>query len=109
MPMDAQSFGPFIKMLGALSLILGILLAINYGVRCWGRFFGAGREHDSDIMVLALKEIIPKKYVVLVRVSERELILGVSDAGINLLGEVERNAEKLAQRQNNGKGGEAIP
>ena len=104
--MDAQSLGLFIKMLGALSLILGILLAVNYGVRRWGRSFGVGIHSEQEISVVALKEIIPKKYVAVIRVSERELILGISDSGINLLGEVGQDAKKMDQFPGKEKGGE---
>ena len=104
--MEVQSLGLFIKMLGALSLILGILLAINYGVRRWGRSFGANSNPGHEISVLALKEIIPKKYVAVIRVSGRELILGISDASFKLLGEVRQDAKELGRFDGDNKGGE---
>ena len=84
--MDAQSVTLLIKMVGALGIVLGILLAVNYCVRRWGG--GLLRERAAAgamISVVATREILPKKYISIVRIKGNEFVLGISDAGINLV------------------------
>ena len=80
-----------IKTVGALSLVLGILLALNYCVKRWGTPF-AKQGGDGDlIQVVATKMILPKKYVSIVDVCGNQLIIGISEQGIHLLGEIANN------------------
>ena len=104
--MESQALSMIIKMLGALSLILGMLFAVNYAVRRWGRQFGNRAQTGPEIRVIAAKEIFPKKFVAVVDVFGHELILGVWDTGISLLGEVKANgASKMENSRDVQKGG----
>ncbi len=83
-----------IRVIGALALIIGLLLLALYGLRRWGsKFQGKG----SDLIeVKSVKMLLPKKYLVVVRVGEKNLILGATDHHITLLGSIE---EKESARE----------
>ena len=96
--MDTQSLTLLMKMLGALSIVLGILLAVNYSVRRWGgNLFKERALAGTMISVVATKEILPKKYISVVRIRGNEFVLGISDAGINLLAPLSREGGHGAQ------------
>ncbi|OCC16096.1 Flagellar biosynthetic protein FliO [Dissulfuribacter thermophilus] len=101
--MDSVTFPLLIKTIGALSIILGMLLAFNYAVRRWGACLPGKGSKDEQIHVVSTKQILPKKYISIVRVADNELILGISDAGINLLGELNRGkGDSGVKEQNEG-------
>lgn len=99
--MDSVTFPLLIKTIGALSIILGMLLAFNYAIRRWGACLQGKGSKDEQIHVVSTKQILPKKYISIVRVADNELILGISDAGINLLGELNRGKGDSAFKEQN--------
>ena len=84
-----------IKMLLPLFIILLILLGALYLVKKTRFLPSPNGRVNLDIKVLTAKAILPKKYVAVVKVDEKILILGVSDASINLLREMDYIPEKF--------------
>jgi flagellar protein FliO/FliZ len=56
-----------------------------------------------DIKVLSSKMILPKKYISVIKVKDRGLVLGVSEASINLLKEFDVSPEDEITFQTPGK------
>ncbi len=76
--------GLIIRTIGALAMILGLILVMLYGLRKWGkRIQGEGLDM---IQVLSTRMILPKKYISLVKVPGRILIVGSSEQAMVLLG-----------------------
>jgi flagellar biosynthetic protein FliO len=77
--------GLFVK----TALVLGIIVVtIYFGLRFFFRRVGFSEEGSGLINVMGSAHLAPNKYIQLVEVGERLLILGVSDNGINLLTEI---------------------
>ncbi len=72
-----------IRIIGALALITGLLLMALYGIKFWGRKL-SGKD-SGQVEVMAVKMLLPKRYLVLVRVGEKILTLGATDNQITLL------------------------
>lgn len=72
------------KVVGALSLVLGVMFV----VAIWGRkmgLAGGGRAQGSLIRVLDTRMIAPKKYVSVIAAGKQVLVVGITDNSINLL------------------------
>ncbi len=85
-----------VRVIGALALITGLLLIALYGVKRWSRTFH-GKDSDQ-VEVMSIKMLLPKKYLVLVRVGEKILTLGATDNQITLLDSTTRN-ESAGEKQ----------
>lgn len=82
-----NDLGTMVRVIASLSIVLGLLFVCMYGLRRWQqRIQGQGRQ---DIQVLTTQMILPKRYVSLVRVCDRTLILGITDTTMTLLGVLE--------------------
>lgn len=82
-----NDLGVMVRVIASLAIVLGLLFIFMYGLRRWQRRIqGHGRQ---DIQVLTTQMILPKRYVSLVRVCDRTLILGITDASMTLLGVLE--------------------
>lgn len=79
----------FIPLLFIVGLLYGVLVFIRrYGVN------GKGKKSGSvSIDVISSQMIMPKKYISVVRVEDRLLVLGVSEQSITLLKELEQTAQ----------------
>lgn len=84
-----------VKMLLPLFFILLILLGALYIVKKTRFLPSAKGKINLDIKVLTAKSILPKKYITVVKIDEKILILGVSDYAINLLKEMDYEADKF--------------
>jgi len=84
-----------VKMLLPLFVILLILLGALYIVKKTRIATNGNGAFNIDIKILTAKSILPKKYIAVVKVDEKILILGVSDNSINLLKEMDYDAEKF--------------
>lgn len=81
----------FAKMAGGLALVLAALLACVYGLKRTGLWLKRP-ESDSWISILAQQTIGLKHQLVLLRVQDQTLLVGVSPQGINLLTHIEGGA-----------------
>ncbi|MDD3553988.1 MAG: flagellar biosynthetic protein FliO [Deltaproteobacteria bacterium] len=101
-----NDLGAMVRVIASLAIVLGLLFVCMYGLRRWQRRIqGQGRQ---DIQVLTTQMILPKRYVSLVRVCGKTLILGITDASMTLLGVLEPDGfhEMLMQAQENGQDNE---
>lgn len=79
--------GLFIRVMGALAFIVGLLLLGLYGIRQWGSRLQS-RKPDL-IQVKSVKMLLPKRYLLVVQVAGKDLILGATDNEITLLGSLD--------------------
>ncbi len=77
-----------LRMAGSLLLVLAILFACLYALKRWGQW-GTAPDAAAWIRVLARQSLGPKHYLLVVRVREQVLLLGVSPEGIRLLTRIE--------------------
>lgn len=81
-----------IRMLGALAVILGLLICVQYALRVWTKkIHGSGK---NLIEIITTKMILPKKYICIVRIGDQTLIIGASENAMALLGELEADRFK---------------
>jgi flagellar protein FliO/FliZ len=82
----------FFDILGAFVPLI-IIVALLYGVLVLVKKYGynlRGKEYTAiDIKVISTKMIMPKKYVSVIKVDNKLLVVGVCDNSINLLKELE--------------------
>ncbi len=79
---------PFIKLIGALLLVVAGIYGFIYLLRrMMGGKFSANRR-DNLIEVLETSYIAQKKSISLVRFADRAVLIGVGDTGINVLAEL---------------------
>ncbi len=76
-----------VRMVGALVIILGLMALVAWYLRRYAPGFRGGDA--SLIEVRASRMVAPKHYVSVVRVGERELVLGLSEQGMTLLTELQ--------------------
>lgn len=86
--MDYSYVASFVKMLFALTFVLGIMLGALYLLkRLAGHNLGGG-DPESLINVLSTRYVGPKSAIMMVDVAGRVIIVGVTVNAINLLGEI---------------------
>ena len=79
-----------LKVFGALLLVVGLLALLTIWLKKLG-LSQSGSYQGSLIKVLDTKMIAPKKYVVVVKVAEKNLALGVTDQQVSLLTALEED------------------
>jgi flagellar biosynthetic protein FliO len=72
------------KMIGNLILVLAILFIGLYALKRWGSWMKRPGS-DEWIQVLAQRPITPKHFIMVVKVQEKLLLLGVSPQGLHFL------------------------
>ena len=90
-----MSFFDIVKAFVPLILIVGLLYAVLYFVRKNGITIKGKKSSLVKIEVLSTQSIIPKKYISVVRVQDKFLILGISDNSVSLLKEIEGIDENI--------------
>jgi flagellar biosynthetic protein FliO len=89
---DGLNFGlQFAKMAGGLAVVLAALLACAYGLKKTGLWLKRP-ESDSWIHILAQQTIGLKHQIILLKVQDQTLLVGISPQGINLLSHIEGGA-----------------
>ena len=90
-----ESFGlasAGLKMIGVLALVVGLLLGCLYLLRRLSPAVARGGLLSREMRLLAQYPLGPKRILALVKVGSRTLLLGVTEANINLLTEVQDQA-----------------
>ena len=87
-----ETAGLIIRMLGALAIILGLLISAQYALRIWTKRLHGNKKDLIEVM--ATRMILPKKYLCIVRVEEKTLIIGASENAMSLLGTLETDRFK---------------
>ncbi|NWF90378.1 MAG: flagellar biosynthetic protein FliO [Ignavibacteriaceae bacterium] len=81
-----MSFIELIKLIFPLLIISGLLLGLLYFAKRFA--LPKGKSNILNIKVLSSQMLMPKKYISIVKVQDKLLVLGVSEGGINLLKEI---------------------
>lgn len=93
---DTLNFGfQLMQMVASLGLVLGLLALVLYGLRRWGHWVRKTGP-DSMIRIEAQHPFGPKHHLLVVRVQEQSLLLGISPQGMHCLARLsETTAEPL--------------
>lgn len=83
-----MEFLNIIKVIFLLIFILGLMYGTLYLARKYFFTFDKNSKKLIKIKVLSTQMIMPKKYIQVVQVHDKILVLGVSDHSINLLEEI---------------------
>ncbi|MDP3148073.1 MAG: flagellar biosynthetic protein FliO [Ignavibacteria bacterium] len=84
-----MGFVDVLKALFPLVLVIGLLYAVLIFIKRKGITVTGRKSKIFHIDVLSTQSIMPKKYISVVRVENKYLVLGVSDQSINLLKELD--------------------
>ena len=82
--MDA---GIYIRMIGAMAMVLGLLLALFLCLKKWGNTV-SGRG-GGLIEILETRMIMPRRHICIVRAGSRVMVLASSEKGIDYLGDMD--------------------
>lgn len=84
-----MGFFDVIKALLPLLLILGILYGALWYVKKYNFMPGGKKSGGFKIKVLGTQMLMPKKFISVVKVQDKVLVLGISDGSVNLLKELD--------------------
>ena len=88
-----MAFFDIVKMIFPLLLIIVLLGGVLWFVKKYSYQSRTANNLGVDVNVISSKMILPKKYISLVKVKDRLLVLGISESSINLLKEFEVKPE----------------
>ncbi|MBL1212536.1 MAG: flagellar biosynthetic protein FliO [Ignavibacteriae bacterium] len=92
-----MGFVDILKMLGPIVLILGMLYGALVLVRKYSFPLKGKQASTCRINVLNTQMILPKKYVSVIKVDDKMLVLGISENSINLLREMDSVEEEIIE------------
>jgi len=78
----------FLKMLLSLGAVLALMFGLVFVLKRFVLPGGAAADIAVPVQVLGRKSLQPKKSVVILKVAERILVVGVSDQGMHMLTEL---------------------
>jgi len=84
-----MSFFDIIKAVIPLIIMIGLLYGVLYFVKKYSMPYGGKKLKSVKINVLSTQAIMPKKYLSIVQVQGKVLLIGVSDHSINLIKELD--------------------
>lgn len=90
-----MDFFDVLKALFPLVLVIGLLYAVLIFIKRKGITVTGKRSKIFTIDVMSTQSIMPKKYISVVRVENKYLVLGVSEHSINLLKELDVDEDQL--------------
>ncbi len=88
-----MNFLAILKALIPLILIVGLLYGVLFFIRKYGVSIKGKGSSLINIKVLSSQMLMPKKYISVVRVEDKILVLGVSEHSISLLKELDAKIE----------------
>ncbi len=89
--MDA---GIYIRMVGAMAMVLGLLLVIFLCLKKWGSMVQS--KGSGMIEVLETRMIMPRRHICVVKVGSRIMVLASSEKGFDYLGDIETGISDLS-------------
>ncbi|GAB4128194.1 MAG: hypothetical protein Fur0015_01880 [Ignavibacteriales bacterium] len=98
-----MSFGSVLSMLLPLFLVIVLLYSVLYFVKKYGIKFSPQQFQLGGIKVVSTQQIMPKKYISLIKVEDKLLIVGVTDNSFSLLKEIDCPEELLNEKSNQQK------
>ena len=84
-----MSFIDIVKAFIPLIIIAGLLYGVLILIKKYGTPFKGNKYGAVPIKVLSSQMIMPKKFISIVKVDDKLLVLGVSESSITLLKELE--------------------
>ncbi|MFA6596762.1 MAG: flagellar biosynthetic protein FliO [Ignavibacteriaceae bacterium] len=90
-----MDFFDVLKALFPLVLVIGLLYAVLIFIRRKGISVTGKKSKIFNIDVLSTQSIMPKKYISVVKVENKYLVLGISDHSINLLKELDVDENQI--------------
>ena len=87
-----MTFIDIIKSFIPLVLILGLLFGVLILVRKYSFSLNGKKQRSLNVDVVYNQLILPKKYLSLIRVQDKLLVLGISESNITLLKELDYNS-----------------
>jgi len=91
--MPTFDFAGLLEMMLSLALVIGLIIALSWVI---GRMRGINRSTSSAMNVVTEIAVGPKERIVLVRIGDRQALLGISGAGVHSLQLLEKNVEVSA-------------
>jgi flagellar biosynthetic protein FliO len=86
-----------LKMIGALALILGLMLLSLHFLKRW-RSGIIRRSPDSQVQILDVRMLAPKKSVALVEVAGTRLLLGVGTETVTMLSRIDSPPHQVSEK-----------
>ncbi|MFA6026727.1 MAG: flagellar biosynthetic protein FliO, partial [Ignavibacteriaceae bacterium] len=90
-----------LKALFPLVLVIGLLYAVLIFIKRKGITVTGKRSKIFNIDVLSTQSIMPKKYISVVKVENKYLVLGISEHSINLLKELDIDENQIDEEVDN--------
>lgn len=87
-----MTFIDIVKSFVPLILIFGLLFGVLMLVRKYSFSLGGKKLRSVNVDVIYNQLILPKKYLSLIRVQDKLLVLGISENNITLLKELDYNS-----------------
>ncbi len=92
-----MSFLDIVKALLPLLLIVGLLYGALVFVKRYGISVRGKKSGAVSIDVISTQMIMPKKFISIVRVEDKLLVLGISDQSITFLKEMDKPYEAVSK------------
>ena len=99
-----MEFSDFLKAIIPLLIIVGLLYGALLFVKKYGIHLGKTKKGSVSINVISSQMIMPKKFISVVKVEDKLLVLGVSDHSITLLKEFEETESKSEKEESKVEG-----
>ncbi len=96
-----MGFLDVLKALFPLVLVIGLLYAVLIFIKRKGITVAGKRSKIFNIDVLSTQSIMPKKYISVVKVENKYLVLGISEHSINLLKELDIDENQIDEEVDN--------
>ena len=88
-----MSFLDIVKALIPLLVIIGLLYGVLVFVRRYGISVKGKKSGAVSIDVISTQMIMPKKFISVIKIEDRLLVLGVSEQSITLIKEMDKSVE----------------
>ena len=82
----------FMKMLGSLAIILGIIICLFYGLKRF-RNGSVTSSHQKRMQLLGTLNLAPKRALALVEVCGQWLLIGIGTENVTLISKLEKPTE----------------
>lgn len=89
LPQAGDMTGALFQVAGVLFLLLALMFLGFWVLRRFGKRMGLGVFGSGDLRIEGTMSLGPKKSIVVVRFLNKRMVLGVTDASINLLTQVD--------------------
>jgi len=93
-----ETTGIIIRMIGVLAIILGLLAIMAWLARRWAPRLKGGENRLIEVLVTHM--VAPKRYVSVVRVGRKNLIIGMGEHEMTLLGTIGQEELQITPKGN---------